>query len=61
MKVLSTLNYIENHPFYSLKKAVCHLSRSPKIHKTDEISEIKKFTIHANENGSFTQSCRINL
>ena len=24
------------------KKAVCHLSRSSKIHKTDEISEIKK-------------------
>ena len=25
------------------KKAECHLSRSRKIHKTDEISEIKKF------------------
>ena len=38
----STLDYIENHLSYSLKKAVCHLSRSRKIHKTDEISEIKK-------------------
>ena len=25
------------------KKAVCYLSRSRKIHKTDEISEMKKF------------------
>ena len=52
----STLDYIENHLSYSLKKAVCHLSRSRKIHKTDEISEIKKFEIHANEKGSITQS-----
>ena len=57
----STLDYIENHLSYSLKKAVCHLSRSRKIHKTDEISEIKKFTIHANEKGSITQSYRVNL
>ena len=27
--------------------------------KTDEISEIKKFTIHVNEKGSITQSCRV--
>ena len=27
------------------KKAVCHFSRSLKIHKTDEISGIKKLTI----------------
>ena len=45
----STLDYIKNHLSYSLQKAVCHLSRSRKIHKAEEISEIKKFTIHANE------------
>ena len=43
MNLLSTLDYIENHLFYCLKKAVCCLSRSRKIHKTDEISEMKKF------------------
>ena len=37
----STLDYIENHLSYVLKIAVCHLSCSRKIHKTDEISEIK--------------------
>ena len=57
----STLDYIENHLSYSLKKAVCHLSRSRKIHKTDEISEIKKFIIHTNVKGSITQSYRVNL
>ena len=57
----STLDYMENHLSYSLKKAVCHPSRLRKIHKTDEISEIKKFIIHANEKGSITQSYRVNL
>ena len=57
----STLDYIENHLSYSLKKAVFHLSRSRKIHKTDEISEIKKFISHANENGSIIKSYRENL
>ena len=57
----STLDYIENHLSYSLKKAVCHLSRSRKIHKTDEISEMKKFIIHVNEKGSITKSYRVNL
>ena len=57
----STLHYMENHLFYSLKKAVCHLSCSRKICKTDEISEIKKFIIHTNEKGSITQSYRVNL
>ena len=47
----STLDYIENHLSYSPQKAVWHLSRSYKIHKTDEISEIKKFIIHANKKG----------
>ena len=43
MNLLSTLDYTEKHLFYCLKKAVCYLSRSRKIHKTDEISEMKKF------------------
>ena len=43
MNLLSTLDSIENHLFYCLEKAVCYLSRSRKIHKTDEISEMKKF------------------
>ena len=56
----STLDYTENHISYSLK-AVCHLSRSPKIQKTDEISEIKKFAIHAIEKGFIKQSYHVNL
>ena len=57
----STLGYTENHLSYSLKKAVCHLSCSSKVHKTDEISEIRKLAIHANEKGPITQSYRVNL
>ena len=57
----STLDYIENHLSYSLKKAVYHLSRSSKIHKTDEISETKKFITHANEKGSIIESYCENL
>ena len=57
----STLDYLENHLSYSLKKAVYHLSRSCKIHKANEISEIKKFIIHVNVKGSITQSYRVNL
>ena len=59
----NTLDYTENHLSHSLKKAVCHLSCSHKIHKTDEISEIKKLTIHANGKGSLslTQSYCVNL
>ena len=56
----STLGYLENHLSYFLKKAMCHLLRSRKIHKTDEISEIKKFIIHANQERSITQSYRVN-
>ena len=33
----STLDYIENHLSYTLKKALSHLSCSCKIQKTDEI------------------------
>ena len=56
----SSLDYIENHLSYSLKKAACQVSRSRQIHNTDEISEIKKFTIHVNEKGSITKSYRVN-
>ena len=59
--IKSMLDYIENHLSYSPKKAVSYLSRSRKIHKTDEVSEIKKFIIHASEKGSVTQSYRVNL
>ena len=54
------LDYIQNHLSYSLKKAMCYLSRSHKIDKTDEISEMKKFTIHSNKK-RLSQSCRVNL
>ena len=57
----STLDYIENHLSYSLKKAAFHLLCLRKIHKTGEISELKNFTIHANEKGSITYSYGINF